>query len=128
MTRKAGGGYGSNVNKNVGVRTGAPRHVVNPRGVSQIGSSLGNHATEHRQSLKGAAESVITSKVGISQPLGNALAAATECKPGGSREVQRSGGQGTYGPVNPGQPNPGNAGKDILREYGRDSANVRGRR
>ena len=65
MTRKLGGGIGSAVNKNVGVRTGAPRHAVNERGVSQIGQQLGNKATDKARTLSGAAESVITSKVGL---------------------------------------------------------------
>lgn len=74
MTRKLGGGIGSAVNKNVGVRTGAPRHAVNERGVSQIGQQLGNKATDKARTLSGAAESVITSKVGLSVPLGNEVA------------------------------------------------------
>jgi hypothetical protein len=43
---KKGGGIGSRQHKSVGVRTGTPRpRGQNPKWTSQIGSSLGNHAS-----------------------------------------------------------------------------------
>lgn len=42
--RKPGGGIGSRVNVEKGVRVGERAKVVNPRALSQIGSSLGNKA------------------------------------------------------------------------------------
>jgi hypothetical protein len=42
--RKPGGGYGSRVNAEKGVRNGDRAKVVNPRALSQIGQSLGNRA------------------------------------------------------------------------------------
>ena len=47
------------------------------------------------------------------RPLGNEVAASTVCGVGGSRTVMRNSTQGTHGPVNPGQPNPG-ANKPIF--------------
>ena len=56
--RKLGGGSGSRVNREVGVRNGDRSKNVSPRGVSQIGSSLANHATETGGKLTRAAETV----------------------------------------------------------------------
>jgi hypothetical protein len=117
-----GGGPGSRVVKEVGVRNGQPRHVVNSRGVSQIGSSLGNHITNQRGNASKAVESVITSKVGISVPLGNEIAAQGLGVGGGRRLYGQSGSQTQYGPA-AGSPRP--AGRDILNDFGVDSANVR---
>jgi hypothetical protein len=51
-------------------------------------------------------------------PFGNEIAARTVCGPGGSREVLRSGGQGTHGATNRGSPQPQQG--DILNQYGPD--------
>jgi hypothetical protein len=114
---KAGGGYRSKQVKNVGVRTGQRAEEIRPAGVSQIGSSIGNKAMGHAGILKGGVEPVRGQQRGPTQPggfpLGNTIAAATVCGPGGSREVMRSGSQSQHGPVNPGQPTPG-AGKPIF--------------
>lgn len=129
MATKSGGGINSRNVKSVGVKTGQPRRKVSPRGTSQIGSSLGNHSTDRREISPNAVEKVFTGKQGISQPMGNTAAASTVCGPGGSRNLYgKSGVQGVHGSVNPGLPKPGNAGRGILNDYGRDSANVRGRR
>jgi hypothetical protein len=113
MTRKLGGGIGSAVNKNVGVRTGAPRHAVNERGVSQIGQQLGNKATDKARTLSGAAESVITSKVGLSVPLGNEVALNVgKGGPGAGRNLYgQSGTNQQYG-AGTGSPRP--PGRGIL--------------
>jgi hypothetical protein len=44
--RNAGGGAASKQVVNKPVRTGTPSRAVSPRGVSQIGSSMGNHAMD----------------------------------------------------------------------------------
>jgi hypothetical protein len=54
----AGGGIGMNKNVSPGVRTGMRAREINPRGVSQIGSSMGNHATDRSKTLRGAVEPV----------------------------------------------------------------------
>jgi hypothetical protein len=96
----SGGGLGSkNVNR-VGVRTGATREGIRERGVSQIGSSLGNHSTASTASgkiLRKAVEPVRGGPMpaGGNVPLGNQVSAETNCGPGGSRTVMPSGGQGT---------------------------------
>jgi hypothetical protein len=54
--RKPAGGYGSAVNREVGVRVGDRSRNVNPRSVSQIGQQLSNHATEGSGKLGRAAE------------------------------------------------------------------------
>ena len=55
--------------------------------------------------------------------MGNDLAEATKCGPGGSRTVYRSGFQALTGKPSPGEGKIGpNAGKDILSEYGPDKS------
>jgi hypothetical protein len=105
---KAGGGILSNKLKQVGVRTGQPAKVQRPMGVSQIGQSLGNHATAQGKPLTRSVEPVRGAALpsGLSVKLGNQVAAETVCGPGGSRTVMRSGVQGQHGPVNPGLPGP----------------------
>lgn len=125
--RKVGGGIRSNVNREVGVRNGAPRREMSPRGVSQIGSSLGNHATERPGELKRAVEPVVTGKRGISVALGNEVAKNVGAGGPGAGRTQygKSGTQSVHG-APAGQPKP--QGRDILNDFGPDSANVRGRR
>lgn len=124
-TRRVGGGPGSRINKSVPVRTGAPASGVRPGAVSQMGESLGNKAMGVSGKLRGAAEKYSgPAPTNAGQRLGNEVAASTVCGVGGSRTVMRSGSQqGTAA-----TPRPMNGGRDILSEYGPDSANVRGRR
>jgi hypothetical protein len=125
MANKAGGGINSRNVVRPGVRNGAPARAQSPRGVSQYGSAMGNHATEGGgRTLKGGVETV----PGRSMPsvkLGNEVAASTVSGPGGSRTVMRSGSQGQTGPA-AGTPKP--AGRDILSSFGSDSPGVRDRR
>jgi hypothetical protein len=110
--RKAGGGPGSRVNVVVPVRNGDRSRNVNPRGVSQIGQLLSNHATEGSSKLTRAAETFYGGRApqggpgGV--PLGNAV--ATNVGGGGvgtSRTVMRSGSQTgtavTPKPMSPGR-------------------------
>ena len=108
MASKAGGGILSNKLKQVGVRTGQPAREMRVRGVSQIGQSTGNHATAQGKPLTKSVEPVRGSVMpGVgSVRLGNEVAASTECCPGGSRTVHRSGSQGQQGPANRGFPRP----------------------
>jgi hypothetical protein len=122
--RRTGGGINSRVNKSVGVRNGAPATGVRPAGVSQFGSSVGNHATGSGKVLRGGAERYATATPGGNQRLGNAVAASTVCGVGGSRTVMRSGSQ-TGTPVTPRAIGPT---KDTLAEFGPESAAVRNRR
>ena len=123
---RPGGGIASRQRVDKPVKVGAAAREIRPAGVSQIGSSMGNRATNGGRTISGAVEAVRGKALpaGLSVPLGNAVAAQTKAGPGGSRVVMRSGQQGTHGPVNPGLPRPG-AGGDILREFGPD---VPGRR
>jgi hypothetical protein len=125
---RGGGGIGSKATAKVTIyNAGYPAKQINPRGVSQIGSSIGNHVTERGRTLTRGVEPVRGGSLGPlgSVPLGNQVSVATQCGPGGSREVMRSGSQGVQGPVAGKAPAPT---ADILSEYGPDSPNVRGRR
>jgi hypothetical protein len=108
------GGYGSSVNKNVGVRYGAVAKPSSPGGVSQIGSSMGNHATGSGK-LNRSVIGMDGGKTPISVPLGNQLATNVGGGgPGTGRQLLgKSGTQCQTGPANPGQPNAG-ANKKIF--------------
>jgi hypothetical protein len=98
--RKAGGGIGSAVNREVGVRTGRGAQEMRPRGASQIGSSIGNKSTE-----SGVVKGIPSERIqgarlppGLSVKLGNEK--ALDVGKGGvgtGREVMRSGSQCQYG-------------------------------
>src|SRR5262249_57965147 len=111
----AGGGFGSNKHTQVGVRYGAAREGRNPRAVSQIGSAMGNHTTEHTEKLR--REDVIErmrypAPTAAGVRLGNEVAMnVSKGAPGAGRVVMRSGSQMQYGPV-AGTPRP--QGRDIL--------------
>jgi hypothetical protein len=98
--RRPGGGIGSRVNVEKPVRVGNRAEAINERGVSQIGQSMGNKATDHTKRLA-SIEPVRGQQRRPTQPsgfpLGNEVAAKTVCGPGGSREVMRSGTQGQKG-------------------------------
>jgi hypothetical protein len=110
----SGGGQGMNKNVKQTVRTGAPKRAVNPGGAGQIGASQGDHVTEKRQGSGYRGEKLFAG-TGYPSKLGNEVAASTTCGPGGSREVMRSGSQGTHGAPNPGSPRP--KGPDIFTEF-----------
>jgi hypothetical protein len=106
--RKPGGGIGSNVNREVGVKVGRPAQEMRVRGVSQIGESIGNKATEGGK-VRGVPSEVIQGKrlpPKLSVPLGNAVALNVGGGgPGKGRDyVSKSGSNCTTGPVNPGVP------------------------
>jgi hypothetical protein len=89
-----GGGIGS---KATGRPTqyfvGQPSTRINPRGVSQIGQSLGNHSMDSGgKPLTRSVEPVRAGAMGGmgSVPLGSAVAQSTVCGPGGSRTVMRN--------------------------------------
>jgi hypothetical protein len=123
-----GGGAGS---RSLGKATtyfgGQPSTRINERGVSQIGQSMGNHATDSTRILNKAVEPVRVGPMGGmgSERLGNEVAATTQCGPGGSRSVMPSGGQAQHGPV---AGKPAAQSREILNDFGPDSAGVRGRR
>jgi hypothetical protein len=52
----SGGGINSRVNVTKPVRTGQPATKISPKGVSQYGSSIGNHATDSGRMLRGGVE------------------------------------------------------------------------
>jgi hypothetical protein len=123
----AGGGIASRVNKSVPVRTGTPARGISPGGVSQFGSSVGNHSTDHRANLPYKGERYLEGKTpaGGAVPLGNAVATNVgRGGPGTGRTVMRSGSQQGM-PVTPRAIGPT---RDTLAEFGADSANVRNRR
>jgi hypothetical protein len=119
------GGIGSRVVKQQSVRTGQPAKEMRPKGVSQIGQSLGNHSMDSGgKRLTRSVEPVRGASM-RSVPLGNETAKSAGSGPGAGRTVMGSGSQGQHGGV-AGSVKP--AGRDILSEFGPDSAGVRGRR
>jgi hypothetical protein len=107
---KPAGGLGSRVVTKQSVRNGMPARNQSPRGVSQIGSSMGNHATEGGgKTLKGGVEQVqrgVIPGVG-SVKLGNEVAKNVGGGgPGTGRVVMGCGTQGMHGPAAPGNPPP----------------------
>jgi hypothetical protein len=102
----AGGGARS---KQV-VRTSNPKTEPVPRkvsvpAVSQIGSSLGNHATDGRGPMRkqGAAETLIAGK-GYATPVGPTVATPGV---GGGRTIHHCGSQSQHGPASGQRPSPG---------------------
>jgi hypothetical protein len=106
VNRKLGGGSGSRVVREVGVRNGASARIVSPRGVSQIGSSIGNKSTETGKVKGNPVEAAHRGPLpaGLSVPLGNSLAKNVGAGgPGtGRKNYGQSGSQCVTGPVNPG--------------------------
>ena len=129
MTKsKAGGGIRSREFVRKPVKVGTQAREMRPEGVAQIGSSMGNCATNQGRTLPGAVEPVQGKALpaGLSVPLGNQVALNVgKGGPGAGRVLYgKSGSQSQHGPANPGLPRPGSTG-DILREFGPD---VPGRR
>jgi hypothetical protein len=107
----------------IGVRNGQPSTRINPRGVSQIGSSMGNKAMNDPKQLTKAVEPVRAGAMpGVR--LGNEVAKNVGGGgPGSGRSVMKSGSQ--HGHTSPAPIGPT---RDTLAEFGNDSPNVRGRR
>jgi hypothetical protein len=94
--------------KEVPVRVGRAAQEQRPRGVSQIGESIGNKATEGGK-VRGVPSEVIQGKrlpPNLSVSLGNAVALNVgKGGPGTGRNLWgKSGTNCTTGPVNPGVP------------------------
>ena len=105
---RKGGGLGTRHQREVGVRTGQPRQGKNVRAVSQIGSSFGNHSTEHSGLLpRDKVIEKMAAGPGTPSRLGNEVALNVgRGGVGTGRTVYRPGTQGVHGPVNPGNPRP----------------------
>jgi hypothetical protein len=110
-------GIRSNKLTHPGVRTGQARRGQNPKWTSQVGSAMGDHVTERRYQIprNKVAEPRHDGKTGISVRMGNEVAAATKCGPGGSRNVSATGSQGVHGAPAAGNPRP--VGPDIFTEF-----------
>jgi hypothetical protein len=113
----AGGGMGSRVVRPGPARMGQPAREQRPRGVSQIGQNMGNHATNSGRVLRGGVEPVRGAAM-PSVPLGNEVAKNVGAGgPGRGRTVMTSGTQGQHGPV-AGEPAPA-SGRPVVLEPGR---------
>jgi hypothetical protein len=105
------GGLGSKQVRKVGIAKGQPAHAMRPGGVSQIGSSTGDHATGSGKILRGAVEPMRGEQRRPGQPgsveLGNQCALNVgKGGPGVGRTLYGQGGtQGTHGSV-AGSPRP----------------------
>lgn len=111
------GGIGSRVVTKQPVRTGAAAREMDPRGVSQIGSSMGNHSMDNSKKLTKSVEPVRGAPMS-SVALGNQTALSAGQGPGSGRTVSRSGSQAQHGAPE-GRPAP--QGRDILSEFGPES-------
>jgi hypothetical protein len=102
---RVGGGPNSRQVKEVGYRTGAGSREIRPGGVGQIGSSIGNKATDKGRILRGGVEPVVGTTRPISDgKFGNEVSLNVgKGGPGTGRNLWgKSGSQCTTGPVNPG--------------------------
>lgn len=119
----AGGGSGSkSLGKPAQYFTGQPSTRISPKGVSQIGSQMGNHSTDSGgRKLTRAVEPVRQGAMGGmgSVPLGNQTALEAGQGPGSGRTTSKCGSQQGVSPA------PSIKGRDILSEYGNDSPSVR---
>jgi hypothetical protein len=107
---RKGGCIGSKVNVEKGVRVGTRAREMNPRGVSQIGSSLGNHPTDGGGKALRSVEPVRRQLAPAGQPGGVPLGNEVACNvrgggPGRGRNLWgQSGSQKQWGAANPGGP------------------------
>jgi len=112
---RPGGGIASRQRVEKPVKVGAQAREMRPQGVSQIGSSMGNRATNGGRTISGAVEAVQGSALpqGLSVPLGNQVALNVgKGGPGAGRTLYgKSGSQGQHGSVNPGLPRPSSTGE-----------------
>lgn len=95
----SGGGLGNSKVTKQSVRTGSAARGVRAGGVAQIGSSMGDHATDHSKPLRGAVEAVHAGPgpAGGAVPLGNEIATNVHGGgPGAGREVYACGCQGQH--------------------------------
>jgi hypothetical protein len=123
----AGGGLGSKaLGKTTQYFTGQPSQRVSPKGVSQFGESIGNHATDSAKVLRGGVEATRIGMMGGmgAVKLGNEVALNVGGGGPGTGRVLlgQSGTNQQYGPA-AGKPAP--QGKDILNEFG---PNIPGRK
>ena len=111
----ASGGHGSSVVKNNrdGRKVEPRPRAVSEAAVSQIGSQMGNHVTDGGRTKPWGGSEPLYSGRGYSAPTG----ANVNAKPA----VMKSGSQSQHGPPEGRAPQ---QGRDILSEYGRDSAAV----
>lgn len=103
MNNKGGGIGSKSMAKPRQYFTGQPARGINPGHAASHGIAYGNHTMQGTTNYRGP-EKFTSSPP--SPKLGNAVAQSTVCGRGGSRTVMPAGGQGTHGPVNPGQPAP----------------------
>jgi hypothetical protein len=110
----SGGGLTSNKLVRPGVKAGPPStNKINPRGVSQYGYATGSMISDGAYTIKNSALPVREGTAG-QVAMGNKVAASTVCGVGGSRTIYRTGGQGTQGPVVPGN---AKEGRSIFAEF-----------
>jgi hypothetical protein len=111
---KAGGGIKSRVNVEPGYRHGQQKKRTIPAGVAQIGQRQGNHFT-HGGSTDYSGVNLFGGQ-GYPSRLGNRVAVETNCGPGGSRTIYKTGTQGVTGA--PAQGNPMPAKGEIFPGFG----------
>jgi len=104
MKGSGGGGYGSRQVTERPVKTGSGSRSTRPAGVAMFGQMQGTHITHDKESSYRAEK--LHGGGTLPTKFGNAVAASTQCGPGGSREVMGSGSQGTHGATTPGNPQP----------------------
>jgi hypothetical protein len=106
------------------VKTGRGNLGVSVGSVSQLGNKVGNHVTaDGGKTTNYPGEGAVHQGAAFrSVEMGNAVAAATKCGPGGSRTIYKTGSQdqhgGSGGPQKP-------AGRDLLSEFGPESSRGR---
>jgi hypothetical protein len=96
-------------------------YARNPGAAGQYGQSQGSHVTRGEES-RYRGEPDPTMRRGYNNPVGPTSMALSG--PGAGREVLRSGGQGTHGAVNAGNPRPV-SDRHILSSYGPESSRPR---
>lgn len=113
MAKSGGGIAGKNVVRGPS-RTGQPAREMRPKGVSQIGQHMGNHATGSGKNLNRSVEPVRGQSL-RSVPLGNETSKSAGQGPGSGRIVMTAGSQGQHGAV---AGNPPQQARDILGPKG----------
>jgi hypothetical protein len=121
---RPGGGSKSREVTQRPVKVGRAAQAKRHEAVAQIGSAQGNKATERARTLTKSIERVEGPRP-YSAPLGNATAKLCGPRGEGRTLYGQAGSQQQYGSANPGRPTPA---RDILSDFGAESAGVRGRR
>ena len=112
----SGGGVGSRVIKHSAVPKTEPRaKAISPRGVSQIGSSMGNHVTDKGSAVRGAVENINAGRGYM--PVGPTDNLKSDAR-GAGRTVYACGTQSGQ------MPKPTPQGRDILSSFGPESPAV----